>query len=44
MVYDYLKKAGYPVYAVGYSVCIVKPFFAFLFVLEDRLYWKKRVG
>ena len=41
IVYEYLK-AGYPDYAVGFSLWLVKTFFALPFILEDKIDRKKR--
>ncbi len=43
MVY-YFFKAGYPDYAVGSSVWLIKPIFVFPFVIEDLIDRKKREG
>jgi len=43
MVYSFFK-AGYPDYAVGSSVWLVKPFFVLPFVIEDMIDKKKRGG
>ncbi len=43
MIYFFFK-AGYPDYAVGSSVWLIKPFFVFPFVIEDRMDRRKRGG
>lgn len=43
MIYDFFK-AGYPDYAVGSSVWLVKPFFTLPFILEDKRNQKKHKG
>jgi hypothetical protein len=43
VVFGYFRR-GYPDYAVGYSLWLVKTFFSVPFILEDRRERKKREG